>query len=212
MGQECRELPSISVTGNEFTLYDETFTFDTEGASATGIIFFGPNAGVSFAVDKVSLVPLTTTKPEPINTIVDFDFELEAQGWGGYFTTSVAFSRTPHKGSYSLVSYNRRYNYSGPAITLTGLLQSDNTYTLDTYVRTSNGNSSERIAVYAYIVDDAGQSWQKLVDTTVPSDEWTHLYHDFSIDAVGDISQLRIHVMGPSASTSIRLDDFSISQ
>ncbi len=199
-----------SITSSEFTSYDTTFTVDSN-LNDVGVIFYGPDAGVNFVMDKLALTVVQDEPPET-EVLVDAPFELDAQGWGAQFTTQLVYSRTAYEGSYSLLSRYRAYNYSGPAVTVTGLIESGELYTVDTFVRVSGGAATENVSAWLYYIDDAGGHWQNLGDVDASDSTWTPLYADFTVNPVGNISLARIHILGPQAGANLRVDNFLLTR
>lgn len=199
-----------SITSSGYTSYDTRFSVDTT-TNDVGVIFYGPGAGVDFILDKLALTAEQSDNPGN-QILIESQFELDAQGWGAQFNTQLVYSRTAFEGSYSLLSRYRAYNYSGPALDVTGYLQSGNVYTVDTQVRVSGGAATENVSTWLYYIDDNGGHWQKLGEIVAGDRTWASLYADFTINVVGSISLARIHVLGPSAGANLRVDNFTLSE
>jgi len=211
-GFRYQYLPAVSVTSTEMSDYEQTFTVKSDDSlSAVGLLVYGPSAGIDMVVDEVKLVEIS--KEPTVVELYRADFESGARGWGPYFSTSLARSRRAREGNYSLVSYNRRYWYSGAGLDVNGLLQSGNHYQVsaDVFLKSSQV-SNDSAEFWLYIVDVGGARWIKLGGENLPVYSWEQLQVGFDLETKGAISQMRLHLFGPAPSTNIYLDNLEISQ
>ena len=211
-GLSYQYLPAVSVTSAEMSDYEQTFTVESDNTLSTvGLLVYGAAAGVDMLVDEVKLVEVNS---QPTATeLYRADFENGARGWGRYFSTSLALSRQAKEGNYSLVSYNRRYWYSGAGVDVNGLLQSGNHYQIsaDVYLNSSQ-ISDDSAQFWLYVVDAAGARWIRLSSENLPVSSWQQVQADFDLETTGAVSQMRLHLIGPAPSTNIYLDNLVISQ
>ena len=210
-GVRYQYLDSVSVTKNELTGHTDAFEIEADASLKTvGLHIYGPDAGIEILADKLSLVEINN-EPEPVDPpstlVIDEQFEGSAQGWHDYFTTDLAYSRTAAQGNYSVVSYNRRYTYSGPGFTATGALEANQNYALSAQIHISSSASSETAQIWVYYVDDEGGHWKRIASGTFTPGVWQSLSGDLTLQPSGNLTQVRVHILGPQPSANLRIDN-----
>ncbi|WP_189578550.1 carbohydrate binding domain-containing protein [Marinobacter zhanjiangensis] len=220
-GTRYQNLPELSVTANELSEYDETFTVSSEGGiSQARLLIAGPAEGVDFVADEIRLVKVSDAPDEGDdgdtgnggNTIVfEEGFEQGGTGWSGFMGSWVFRTRTASEGNFGLASMFRRSIYSGPAMEASGLIEAGKTYNASFDIMLSNRRlANDSAQLWAWYVDDQGAHWQQLGQGQMATNNWSSIQSQFSIQPAGAISQLRLHIMGADTSSRIIIDNFTL--
>ena len=138
-------------------------------------------------------------------------FEQNNDGWQTYMGGTVSRVQTAYEGNYSLESTRRTSWYSGPGLNVRGLLQPGRDYSFKAQVGLSGYGSSTNNELWAYIVDDRGARWEKLISRSGNAGYWNALEGNFRLNTSGNVSQLRLHVFGPSSTYTLYLDNVTIT-
>lgn len=221
-GTRFQDLPELSVTANELSRYEETFTVSAEGdIQRARLLIAGPAAGVDFVADEIRLEKLADAPDDGEGddnnggdaTILEEGFEDGGNGWSGYMGSWVFRTRTASEGNFGLASLFRMTTYSGPALEATGLLEAGQTYQASFDVLLSNRRqATDTVELWAWYVDDQGAHWQKLGGSQVATNSWSAVNSQFSLQSAGQIRQLRLHIMGAATSSRIVIDNFKLGQ
>lgn len=216
-GTRYQNLPALSVTGNELSGYDQTFTIESEGALRSArLLINGPAAGTDFVADEIKLVKVSDA-PEPDNepsVLVEESFENGGNGWAGYMSTWVYRSRSAASdGNFGLVSTFRNSIYSGPGFEANGYVVPGESYTVSVDVLLQNRRlASDKAELWAWFVDSDGGKWQRLGGDTIATGSWNTISAGFSLDNNGPVSQIRLHVMGADPSSRMVIDNFRLGR
>ncbi|WP_328188233.1 carbohydrate binding domain-containing protein [Marinobacter sp. OP 3.4] len=221
-GTRYQNLPELSVTANELSQYDETFTVASDGdISQARLILSGPDEGIDFVADEVRLVKVSDAPDEDDGDsgndgptiVLEEGFEDGGTGWSGFMGSWVFRTRTASEGNFGLASLFRMSTYSGPAVEATGLIEGGETYSASVDIMLSNRRmATDSAQLWAWYVDDEGAHWQQLGGAELATNNWSSLQGQFSIQPVGSISQLRLHIMGADTSSRIVIDNFRLGQ
>ena len=219
-GTRYQNLPELSVTANELSEYDETFTVTSDGGIRQArLIFAGPAEGVDFVADEVRLVKVADAPDEDDGDsgnegptlVLEEGFEQGGTGWSGFMGSWVFRTRTASEGNFGLASLFRMSTYSGPAMEATGLIEAGKTYTASLDILLSNRRlATDKAQLWAWYVDDQGAHWQQLGGGEMATNSWSSIQSQFSIQAAGAISQLRLHIMGADTSSRIVIDNVTL--
>ncbi|MGP4845270.1 zinc-dependent metalloprotease family protein [Marinobacter sp. 1Y8] len=212
-GTRYQYLPQASFSNSELSDYDETFTLESdESLSDAQLLIYGPQAGVDFYIDEVKLVRVDQeVEDTPATWLVDEGFENGSQGWGGYFGTTLSYSRTAKTGNYGLRANNRKQWYSGPGFDVRGVVRVGQSYQASVDVYLNNASlASDSAQIWAYFVDDSGAHWQKLGGQTIATHSWQTISAPVNINASGAVTQLQLHVIGPKPATQLVIDNFRV--
>lgn len=220
-GTRYQNLPELSITANELSEYDETFSVTSEGSiSQARLLIAGPSEGVDFVVDEVRLEKVSDApdgggegdSDNGGNTLVlEEGFENGGTGWSGYMGSWVFRTRTASEGNYGLASLFRMSTYSGPATEATGLIEAGKGYSASFDIMLSNRRmATDKAQLWAWYVDDEGEHWQQLGEGEMATNAWSSIQSQFSIQPSGAISQVRLHVMGADTSSRIIIDNFTL--
>lgn len=202
-------LSNASATTTEFSPYQQEFTLTN--ANVSGLMIYGPSAGVELLLDNVSLVPVTaqsgsTLTEAPAGSLRE-NFDGQAHGWGAFQGSRTAFA--PHGDGYSLVTTQRGNRHAGPMLDVAGIFEADASYQLSVQARHHSADS-ELVQVWVYFEDDHGPHWVKVSEQIVPADQWQTLTGEFALDPAGAITHARLHVWGPAAGTDLEIDDLLV--
>lgn len=217
-GTRYESLPPLSVTSQELSRYDQTFTVESTGnLSRARLLVSGPAAGTSFLLDEVKLVKVAdATAPDTGNPeiLVEEGFENGGNGWSGYMGTWVYRSRSSASdGNFGLVSTFRDSVYSGPGFDANGYVEPDENYTVSVDVLLQNRRrASDNAELWAWFVDSDGAKWQRLSRDTLATGSWSNVSAGFSLNNNGPVNQIRLHVMGADPSTRMVIDNFRLSR
>lgn len=206
-------LDPVSVTANELTAVTRDFTLDSN--AVTGLLIYGPQAGVDIIADSVSLVEVAAPRPTaPSPTpVINEQFELSANGWQAAFGGTLSYSYTAAQGRFSLRTSRRTGKTSGPSLDVAGSLQSGERYHLSTSVRVSGAaGSQDTVQVWLYYVDNRGGQWMSLGGTSVAANTWQSLTDEFAINAEGPITSARLLFLGPDRSRDIFIDNLVVER
>lgn len=219
-GTHFQDLPELSVTANEFSQYDETFTVAAEGGVRQArLLIAGPAEGVDFVADEVRLEKLADAPDDDggddnnggNTTLLEEGFEQGGNGWSGYMGSWVFRTRTASEGNFGLASLFRMSTNAGPVLEATGLLEAGKTYQASFDVMLSNRRqATDAVELWAWYVDDEGAHWQKLGGGQVATNSWSTINSQFSLQSSGNINQLRLHVMGAATSSRIIIDNVKL--
>ncbi|SET48057.1 peptidyl-Asp metalloendopeptidase Metallo peptidase. MEROPS family M72 [Marinobacter segnicrescens] len=219
-GTHFQDLPELSVTANEFSQYDETFTVAAEGGVRQArLLIAGPAEGVDFVADEVRLEKLADAPDDDggddnnggNTTLLEEGFEQGGNGWSGYMGSWVFRTRTASEGNFGLASLFRMSTNAGPVLEATGLLEAGKTYQASFDVMLSNRRqATDAVELWAWYIDDEGAHWQKLGGGQVATNSWSTINSQFSLQSSGNINQLRLHVMGAATSSRIIIDNVKL--
>lgn len=219
-GTHFQDLPELSVTANEFSQYDETFTVAAEGGVRQArLLIAGPAEGVDFVADEVRLEKLADAPDDDggddnnggNTTLLEEGFEQGGNGWSGYMGSWVFRTRTASEGNFGLASLFRMSTNAGPVLEATGLLEAGKTYQASFDVMLSNRRqATDAVELWAWYIDDEGAHWQKLGGGQVATNSWSTINSQFSLQPSGNINQLRLHVMGAATSSRIIIDNVKL--
>lgn len=215
-GSRYAYLDPISVTANELTSFQQSFTLSS--GDVDGLLIYGPSPGVDIVMDRLSIVPLNSAESvtlDELNTaaqVVNEQFELTANGWQSYYGGKLAYTADASTGKYSLRASKRKSVYAGPTLDATGALLTDASYQLSASVKVMGSNSQQTVQAWLYYLDDSGSHWQKLAIASASVGVWQSLEGQFAIDADGDILQARLHILGPEAYHALQLDNLVIER
>lgn len=211
-------LQALSVTANDLTAYRDSFFLDAAASpDRVGLVIYGPAANTDVVIDEVVLraseSDVATTKAGAEGVVLHDRFEQVANGWGSYGDSLTSFSSHAFEGNYGLRSYSRDYDYSGPVRDVTGLLQANIQYSISADVFVHDGSaSSSAVKIWIYYVDAQGEHWQEAASAAVATNMWDKITGNFSISAVGDITQARLLVGGPGPFIDLYVDNPKVHQ
>ncbi|MFN3580070.1 MAG: carbohydrate binding domain-containing protein [Pseudomonas sp.] len=214
-GTRYVSLPTLSVTSQELSRYDQTFRLDSDGAiQSARLLVSGPAANVDFLLDEVKLVRTAeVAPPTPSPTLLyEESFERTANGWSGYMGTLVYRTlRQASEGRYGLISSRRESTNSGPGFTATGFVVPGETYQLSLDVMLQDSRAStDTVELMAWYVDAEGAKWQRLSQDSLATGSWHRLSAEFELNNSGPVEQVRLHVMGPAAEAQIVIDEVQL--
>lgn len=217
-GSRYAYLDPVSVTANELTSYQQSFTLSS--GEVDGILIYGPAAGVDIVMDSLSIVPLNSAASAvdrldelaAAEQVLNEQFELKANGWQSFHGGRLSYTADASTGKYSLRASKRKSEYAGPALDATGALQAGSRYQLNASVKVMGATSQQTVQAWLFYVDNSGGHWQKLAIASAPVGAWQPLEGQFTIDADGDISRARLHILGPEANHSLQLDNLIIER
>lgn len=217
-GTRFQDLPELSVTANELSGYNETFTVAGEvDIRRARLLIAGPDEGIDFVVDEVRLEKLSDAPDDDgegdsgSTTVLEEGFENGGNGWSGFMGSWVFRTRTASEGNFGLASLFRRSTYAGPVLEATGLVEAGKSYHASFDVRLSNRRrTTDSAELWAWYVDDEGSHWQRLGGGELATNAWSTIESRFSIQPSGPVSQLRLHIMGASTSSRIVIDNFRL--
>ncbi len=148
------------------------------------------------------------------NVIVNSSFESGSTwGWSPFGSvTLIATSTNPHSDEYCLYTAGRTQSWMGPSYNLFGLISSDQTYTVNFWVRYDEGPQSAQFKATVKTSSNNGVSnyIQATNPTSVQNGAWTEISGEFSIPT-GDYSGIVVYIESPGATSSFYLDDFTIT-
>lgn len=171
------------------------------------IFFEGTSPGSDVYVDDVRVVP-------PSNNLVsNGTFEADTAGWSSWNGTTLAVSADQaHSGAQSLLAANRPNANQFAVYNLTGLVESNRTYSVSAWTRiTGTEPGTVRLASVVQCVGaDATYPWLDN-DTAVPANTWTELSGNLAIPDCAEIQQVQIFFEGTALGVDVYLDDVSVT-
>lgn len=205
-------LSPISVTSHELTEYSEHFRLDAATQpDSVGLLFYGPQINTDMLVDDVVLVEGLGEAPAISGPVLHDRFEKTAIGWSSYGGSNTVFSSNASEGSNSLRNYSRDYSHSGPIREATGIFAPNTRYNVSVSLFVQDESSASSTArVWIYYVDDQGGHWLQAVDTSISTNTWQKVDGNFSIDAIGAVTQVRLLVGGPRPFVDMYVDDLTV--
>lgn len=219
-GTRFESLPTLSVTSQELSRYEQTFTVEATGTLRRArLLVNGPAAGTSFVVDEVKLVKLADAAEPDTGTadperLLEESFENGGNGWTGYMGTWVYRTRmNASDGNFGLVSTFRNTKEAGPGFTADGYLVPGEHYSLKVDVLLQNSRrSTDNAELWAWFVDAEGAKWQQLGSQALAIGSWGEVSASFTLNNSGPVSQVRLHVMGPDPQTRMVIDNVRLSR
>ncbi|MET1079147.1 MAG: zinc-dependent metalloprotease family protein [Pseudomonas sp.] len=208
---------SLSVTGNEFSRLEKSFTFKPAADTRTLYVAVWSDSGSSLLADELSLTEVTATPPTvppvpPVPTRVMSDFENGIAGWAGMHG-SVRPSSFARGGRQALESYNRVYDGSGVTTSLVGNVTAGQRYRMNADVALGRDNRVSGL-VYAYLyVETAGSPgrYLSLGQRTVQGGTWVNLQADVQLPT-GTLKRVDLLILGNQRAQSLFIDNVAFSK
>ena len=206
-GQSYVDLGRFGVT-DQWSEVSGTFTSSVPANANVRLLVYGPAAGVSFHLDSVSLGPAGDDGRDD-NLIRNGDFETgTAASWGTGYGGRLQVGNDGYRNGYSLQLTGRTQWYDGMAQELTGLTPGMR-YRANAQIKVEGGN--DQAAMWLLIQDASGWHWQRIGWVNATAGQWTTLAVDeFAFQPVGEVRSVSLHIMGPAAGRSLKIDDVSL--
>jgi endo-1,4-beta-xylanase len=138
------------------------------------------------------------------------DFE---DGTAGSFTTVAGAklsvcSTVYHNGSNSLKVSGRTATYDGAQYSVLGKMEAAKTYTVSAWVYQSTG-SDQTMSMKMYR-NDASENHDSIATKIVPTNTWTELKGEYTLNSTGNLSALNIYIESAAGAFDYLVDDFSV--
>lgn len=210
-GKQLYELPTVSLTPNEFTQYKAEFTAPTSGIN--GVLLFGPQANVDLLLDGVALTPVAAAAPPVNTTLINEGFESASNGWSAVFGGKASIvSTSPAEGKFCLQISGRTSINSGASVQLGAQLQGGKSYGLNAKLRVGSSTGKSALTQLWLIYNDSrGAQKINLGSVAMPTGVWTALTANFNVFSVGAITSAQIVVSGPAVAQDIFVDAVKLS-
>lgn len=210
-GKQLFELPSVSLTPNEFTQYKAEFTAPASGFN--GVLFFGPQANVDLLLDGVTLTPVVAATAPVNTTLINEGFEAASNGWSAVFGGKASIvSSSPAEGKFCLQISGRTSINSGAAVQLGAQLQGGKSYSLNAKLRVGSASGkSASTQLWLMFNDTRGAQKVNLGSVAMPTGVWAGLTAGFNVYSVGAITSAQIVVSGPAVGQDIFVDAVKLS-
>lgn len=179
-------------------------------ASGYSLYFEGPQPGINFLVDDVSVSEVIQTVP--VSNVIDSNFETGTDGWYAFGNAVPQVSNlNPYEGAQSLLTNNRTQTFEGPAYNITAGVVADATYNFEAFTRIQGAASDDvRATVVAECSDVPGQQYLGVASVSATESDWTQMIGSVTIPDCA-LSLVQIYFEGPLAGVDILIDAVTLA-
>lgn len=206
------QLVQASVTGNEFTPLERSFTYQPASNLRNVYVAIWTASGASLLADEISLVESSTSAPSvpPAPSVIRFDFENGIGGFAG-FHARAGNSRYGHNGSKALVAYRRSAENSGVSHSLLGNIDAGSAYSLRADVRIgSNKSLQAQASAYLYVEVEGSQGqYLPIASVTTQGNNWAVLQGNVQIPA-GKLTRADLLLVGTQKQHNLLIDNLEL--
>ncbi len=143
------------------------------------------------------------------NIVTNPGFEPGTTGWSGFGCSISTSTSVYHSGSRSGYAYSRGGTWSGLIQSMKDKMVDGETYTITAWMRLANADSNQ-IAATIRKIDDDGTHYYRIDTATGRNDRWTLLAGSFTLNEVGELTDLDLYFEGPEGDINYYLDDVSV--
>lgn len=194
----------------DWTYVTGDLTIPDCNASSYSLYFEGPQPGVNFLVDNVTVneVMQTTT----ITNVIDSDFETGTDNWFAFGGAVPQVSDVnPYEGNQSLLTTNRTQTFEGPAYNITAGVMAGGTYNFNAFTRIQGVASDDvRATVVAECSDATSPQYLGVAGVLASDSEWTQVSGSVTIPDCS-LTQVQIYFEGPVAGVDIFIDAVTLT-
>lgn len=206
---------SLSVTGNEFSLLEKSFTYNPGNtAPRNQYVAIWTDSGNSLLADEVELVEVAAKPPvvPPAPTQFGWNFEDGIGGWSG-FHASAQVSNFARGGRQALESHSRSQDGSGASVSLLGNVQAGQRYRFSADVTIGRTRSVSAVAyAYLYLEDSSGRGqYLSLGQKSTRGGAWAKLQRDIQLPA-GTYRRIDLLVLGSQKGQSLFVDNVTLNK
>lgn len=210
-GPEFIFLSAVPAGDQTWTYFNARARMPDCDASNLQLYFEGPQPGVNFKVDNVSVREVLDQTT--VETIIDSQFEggADTEGWYGFgdailqTTDEQAFA-----GTQSLLVTNRTQTFEGPAFNITPSVIAGGTYDLVANTRIRGVAETEvRVTVNAECADGSGPQFLGVASVLATDSAWSELVGSFTLPDC-DFSSVQIYFEGPVGGIDIFIDSVNL--
>lgn len=199
---------SLSVTGNEFSRLEKTFTYKAASNVRNLYVAVWSDSGSSLLIDEVELQAIKAAAPSvaPAPTRFGWNFENGIAGWSSLHGSIRARHR-------ALEAHSRKFEGSGASVSVLGYVQAGSRYRV-TADATIGRSSSVRAIAYAYLyVEDSNGRGQYLFlgSRITRGGTWSKLQQDVQLPA-GNLRRAELLIVGTQRRQSLFIDNITINK
>lgn len=200
---------SASVTGNEFSPLEKTFTYKTASNVRNLYVAVWSESGASLLIDEVELQAIKTATPPvaPAATKFGWDFEDGIGGWSSLHGKLRASSfASASRGALEV--HSRAHEGSGASVSLLGSVEPGNRYRIMADMTIGRAASVSAIAyAFLYIEDSTGRGqYQSLGRHDTRGGTWSKLNREVQIPA-GNLRRAELLIVGTQREQSLFIDN-----
>lgn len=209
-GPQYLFISSAQGNDSDWTYLTGDLTVPDCNASEYSLYFEGPQPGVNFLVDNVSVNEVMETVS--VGNVIDTNFETGTEGWFAFGGALPQVSDVnPYEGTQSLLTSNRTQTFEGPAFNITAGVVAGATYTLDAFTRIQGAVADDvRATVVAECSDAASPQYLGVAAVLASDSEWTQIAGSVTLPDC-TLTQVQIYFEGPVAGVDILIDAVILS-
>jgi len=203
---------SLSVSGNEFSRLEKTFTYRTPTNARNLYVAVWSDSGSSLLIDEVELQEVQSSTPPAAPAQFGWNFENGIGGWSGYHG-GVRVSTYASSGRQALEAYQREYEGSGASVSLLGNLEAGKRYRIEADLSIGRSTSVSAIAyAYLYVEDSSGRGqYLPLGQRNTRGGSWSRLQHEVQLPT-GSLRRAELLLLGTQRSQSLFIDNVSVNR
>ena len=148
---------------------------------------------------------------DPSNRLTNAGFESGSSGWTTWGGTLATTSSPVRTGAASGRVTNRTASWHGPVQSLIGKVTGGSTYTAAVWAKVSGSSSQPLSLTLKTECAGSSPSYTQLDTATGTSSSWVQLSGEFTAPSC-TLTSLALYVEGPSAGTTLYVDDASLAQ
>lgn len=210
----AEQTANLSVTGNEFSRLEKSFTYTTPSNVRNLYVAIWSDSGSSLLVDEVELQEVQAAAPPtpPAPPQFGWNFENGIGGWSGFHGSARA-STFANGSRQALEAYQRQYEGSGASVSLLGNVQAGNRYRVSADLSIGRSSAVSAIAyAYLYVEDSNGRGqYLPLGQRTTRGGSWSKLQHEVQLPA-GTLRRADLLILGTQRGQSLFIDNVSIGK
>ncbi len=208
-GPEFIFISSVPVSDQMWTYFNGRTQIPDCGATNVQFYFEGPQPGVSFKVDNVSVREVLNQTT--IETLIDAQFEGGNEGWFGFGDAVLqTTNEQAFEGNQSLLVTNRTQTFEGPAFDITSLVIAGGTYDLMAHARLrGSALANVNATVNAECSDGSGPQFLFVAGAEVSNSAWSELTGSVTLPNC-NFSRVQIYFESQDAETDIFIDSVNL--
>jgi len=152
----------------------------------------------------VVLVPVPVVLSQ--NLLSNPDFEAGTTSWAPFGSCLVSADAQAHSGSYAGCASSRTEYWMGIHQSVLGVLQDSHTYRISAWVRL-RGAANDQAGITIKQVDGQGTQYYNATWSTARSDRWMFRSGIFTLNVVGELTELTLYFSGPQPGVDLLIDD-----
>ena len=205
---------SLSVTGNEFSRLEKTFTYKAASNVRNLYVAVWSDSGSSLLIDEVELQAIKASAPPvaPAPTRFGWNFESGIAGWSAVHG-SIRASTFASGSRSALEAHSRKFEGAGATVSVLGNVQAGSRYRVTADVTVGRAATVSAIAyAYLYVEDSNGRGqYLSLGQRNTRGGTWSKLQQDVQLPA-GNLRRADLLIVGTQRGQSLFIDNIAINK